>query len=382
MKKIVTLALAALMMLSAFVACSDGSSNGSSGDTIKIGGIGPLSGEAETYGKSVKNGAELAVKEINEAGGVNGVKLELMFQDDEADGAKAKSAYEKLMDDGMQILMGAVTSGASVALNDLVKQDGILQVSPSGSQKEVASENDNAFRICFTDPLQGTKMADYVKTELKYTKAAIIYNQDDSYSTGIYEAFKAEWEKNGGTVSADTSFSKDAKDFSAQMTKIKSSDAEFLFMPIYAEKAAQIALAADEKGVDIPMVGCDGLDGILSYLKGDQAKYVEGLIYLTPFVASDKNEHIQKFVAAYNKDYGTDPDQFAADAYDAVYVIKEALTKADVKSAKDLDNAALVKAMTEIEVDGLTGNMTFDKNGDPNKDAKVAKIVDGQYVAQ
>ncbi len=381
--RVLSMAMAACLAVGTLAGCG---ANGDKENTLKIGGTGPLTGTASTYGESVKNGAQLAVDEINKDGGVNGIKLEFMtFQDDAAEGPKAKTAYEKLMDDGMQIFMGAVTSGASVALNDLIKKDGILQVTPSASQIEAASENSNAFRICFTDPLQGEAMAKYAFETLKYTKAAIIYNQDDSYSTGIYNAFKAKWAELGGTVSADTSFGKDTSDFSAQVTKIADSDAEFIFMPIYAEKASQIAVTANSKNVKLPMVGCDGIDGILSYLEGDSAKMVEGMIYLTPFIASDPDEKIQKFVKDYKAKYKMDPDQFAADAYDAIYVIKAALEKADIKDAS-LDAKALgeklVPVMTQISVDGLTGKMSFTAEGEPNKDAKVAKIVNGAYVAQ
>lgn len=385
--KAASVALAACLMVGAAAGCSGDpdrsttSGSGNSGGTYKIGGIGPTTGTAATYGTSVRQGAELAIKEINAAGGVNGKNLELLFEDDQADGAKAKSAYEKLMDNGMQILLGAVTSGASVSLNDLVAQDGILQVTPSATQIEAVSVNDNAFRICFTDPMQGQEMAKYAFNTLGYRRAAIIYNQDDSYSTGIYEAFKETWTGLGGTISADTSFAKDDTDFSAQMTTVKSSDAEFLFLPIYAEKAAQIAIAASNKDVTIPMLGSDGMDGILSYLEGDNAKLVEGLIYLTPFVATDTNEKVQKFVQDYKAAYGgATPDQFAANAYDAVYVIKAALEIGN-KDGGELDNDALVAAMMQVEVDGITGHMTFQENGESNKGIKLAKIVDGQYVA-
>ena len=383
--KAASLALAGCLMVGAVAGCSGDPGNSTTGgsgrETYKIGGIGPTTGTAATYGTSVRQGAELAIKEINAAGGVNGKDLELMFEDDQADGAKAKSAYEKLMDKGMQILLGAVTSGASVSLNDLVAQDGILQVTPSATQIEAVSVNDNAFRICFTDPMQGQEMAKYAYNTLGYRKAAVIYNQDDSYSTGIYEAFKETWVSLGGTMSADTSFAKDDSDFSAQMTTVKSSDAEFLFMPIYAEKAAQIAIAASNKDLTIPMLGSDGMDGILSYLEGENAKLVEGMIYLTPFVATDTNEKVQKFVKDYQAAYGgATPDQFAANAYDAVYVIKAALEIGD-KDGGELDNDALVAAMLEVEVDGITGHMTFQENGESNKGIKLAKIVNGEYVA-
>lgn len=350
-------------------------------DKFVIGGIGPTTGTAASYGQSVRDGAQIAIDEINAAGGVNGVELVLLFEDDEALGDKAKSAYETLMDNGMQVLIGAVTSDASIAINSLTAADGILQITPSASAIEAAA-NPNTFRVCFTDPLQGVSMANYAYSTLGYRKAAVIHNYDDNYSTGMYEAFIEEFQRLGGTISEDVSFAKDATDFNAQITKIAASDAEFLFMPIYAEKAAQIVITANEKGVDLPLLGGDGLDGILNYLTGDNAKLVEGLIFLTPFISTDSDPAIQSFTQKYTEKYGKVPDQFAADGYDAVYLVKLALEQAGITSPDAVDNAALVAAMTQIELDGLTGHMTFDENGEPMKDAKVAKIIDGVYVAQ
>lgn len=386
-KKIVAAALAVMMVGGSFAACSTGGKeNGGSSETLKIGATGPLTGGNASYGTSVQKGAAVAIKEINAAGGANGVKLELLFQDDEADSAKAVSAFEKLMDGGMQIYMGAVTSGASVAQNSIVATEGLLQITPSASQLE-ATQNKNSFRICFTDPMQGELMADYAKNTRGLTKAAVIFNRDDSYSSGIAEAFKAKFAELGGTIAVETSFADEDKDFGAQLTKIKASDADFIFMPIYNEKAALIAIAAKDKAVTLPMLGCDGWDGILEkYLKTpEDAALVNGAVYLTPFTASDDAANVQAFVKAYGEaNNGEIPDQFAADAYDAIYTIKLALEKANLKKTKltDEDNAALVKAMTEITVDGVTGKMTFTPEGEPNKGAKIARIQDGKYTVE
>lgn len=371
--KLVAVCLTLLMTLPMLAAC------GGSDDTIVIGGIGPLTGGAASYGTSVKNGMQIAIDEINAAGGVNGIQLEMVFMDDEAEGAKAKTAFENLMDKGMDILIGCVTSGASVAINDLVLEEGILQITPSASQKE-AAQNPNSFRLCFTDPLQGTTMAEYAYTTLGYRKAAVVYNQDDSYSTGILETFRAKFTELGGTIAVEAPFSNGTEDFSAHVTKVQDAGADCLILPFYNDMAAKFLTAAAAKSLSLPMIGSDGMDGLLNYLKGEDAKMAEGLIYLTPFIASDPNESIQKFVASYKEKFGAEPDQFAADGYDCVYVVKAAMEKAGVNSTT-IDSDALIAAMKQITVDGLTGSVSFDENGEPLKGAKFAKVENGAYVA-
>lgn len=371
--KLMAVCLTLLMTLPMLSAC------GGSGEEIVIGAIGPLTGGAATYGTSVKNGIQIAVDEINAAGGVNGVKLKLEFLDDEGDSAKAKTAFENLMDKGMDVLIGCVTSGPSVAINDLVLEEGILQITPSASQKE-AAQNPNSFRLCFTDPLQGTTMAEYAYNTLGYRKAAVVYNQDDSYSTGILETFRARFTELGGTVVVEAPFSNSTEDFSAHVTKIQDAAPDYVLLPFYNDMAAKFLTAAAAKSMNLPLIGSDGMDGILNYLQGEDAKLAEGLIYLTPFIASDPDEKIQKFVSTYTERHGDAPDQFAADGYDCVYVVKAALEKAGVTS-NEIDNAALIAAMKEITVDGLTGSVSFDENGEPLKGAKFAKVENGQYVA-
>lgn len=371
--KMVAVCLTLLMTLPMLVAC------GGSDDTIVIGGIGPLTGGAASYGTSVRNGMQIAVDEINAAGGVNGIKLSLEFLDDEATPAKAKTAFENLMDKGMDVLVGCVTSDASVAINDLTLAEGLLQITPSASHAE-AAKNPNSFRLCFTDPLQGTTMADYIYNTLGYRKAAIVYNQDDGYSSGIFEAFKTAFTNYGGVVSIEAPFSDSTEDFSAHVTKIQGTETDCIFLPFYNDKAAKFLTAAAAKDLNLPMFGADGIDGILNYLQGEDAKLAEGLVYLTPFIASDPDEKIQKFVSTYKDKYGAEPDQFAADGYDCVYVVKAAMEKAGVNST-DIDNDALIAAMKQITVDGLTGSVSFDENGEPLKGAKFAKIENGAYVA-
>lgn len=389
MKKFLAGAMALVMMFS-FAACSSGgdveqpsdsesntedSAEGS--DTFLIGGIGPLTGGAASYGNSVKQGAEIAIAEINEAGGVKvgdaSYTLALDFQDDESSEDKAITAYNSLMDKGMQAMIGTVTSAPCIAVKELTKQDNILQITPSGSAIECITDAPNVFRLCFTDPLQGTTMADFVKDQ-GFTKAAVIFNNSDDYSTGMKNAFVEQVKTNGGEVVTEEAFNEGDVDFSTQLTKIKSTDAEIIFCPVYYEAAAYITQQAKELGMNLPFIGGDGWDGILAQVT-DPAT-IEGAVFLSPFLATDEAEEVAGFVSKYQQKYSSTPDQFAADGYDTVYVIKAAMEKAGSIESEDM-----IAAMTEITVDGITGSMSFSEDGEPDKSAKFVVIKDGQYTA-
>lgn len=372
-KKIVTLGLAATLAVASLAGC--GSKSGSDGDTFVIGGIGPLTGDNASYGLSVKQGAEIAVKEINEAGGVKvgdkTVQLELKFEDDQATPDKAVTAYNTLMDDGMNVLLGCVTSDSCLAVTDLTKEDGILMLTPSGSNKDI-TKNDNVFRLCFTDPLQGETMAKRMVTDLGIKKIAVIYKNSDPYSKGVYDTFAAKVTELGGTITTAEAFA-DGEDFNTQLTSIKGTDAQAIFAPIYYTDASHIVTQAKDLSIALPFFGSDGWDGILASVT-DTAT-VEGATFLSPFFSGDASA--ADFVAKYNEAYKATPDQFAADGYDGVYVIKAAIEK-----AASTDSAAVISAMTQINVDGLTGTgISFTAGGEPQKDAKFIKIVNGEYTA-
>ncbi len=379
LKRFLALAMAGTMALT-MVGCGGSGAEGDAAadngsDVIKIGGIGPLTGDAASYGVSTKNGAEIAVEEINAAGGVEGKQLELLFEDDECDEQKSVNAYSTLMDQGINVLVGSVTSACSIAVSGESSQDGILQITPSGSAKECTA-TPNAFRICFTDPLQGQVMAEYIQQQ-GLSKAAVIYNNGDEYSKGIHDAFVAKFTELGGEIAADESFTTGDVDFKTQLTKIKGSGADCLFLPFYYTEVAYVSEQAASLGLELPMFGCDGWDGVIKQLNGDTTN-IEGGTFLTPFVPTDSDEKIQEFVKKYNEKFGADPDQFAADGYDAIYAIKLAVEQ----TGGDLSNEALIDAMTKITLSGLTGDMTFDENGEPNKSAKVAVIENGAYTAK
>ena len=357
MKKAMSIVLAVVLCLACFAGCKK--SEGSDGQTLIIGGSGPLTGDAASYGISVQQGAELAIEEINAAGGVNGIKFELKFEDDVADPATAVQAYATLYDDGMKVSMGTVTSGACVAVTEEVKKDGMLMLTPSASQKE-CTQYDNCFRLCFMDPDQGTYAAQFIADHNVGSKIAVLYDKSSDYSSGIYENFKAKAQELNLEIVTEQAFTDQSKtDFSVQLQAIKSSGADLLFMPFYYQEAALVITQAADAGLDVTFFGVDGMDGIIAQMGEAKAELTEGIILLTPFVAASTDEKISSFVEAYEKAYDATPDQFAADAYDVIYTIKAAMEKAAIEDVEDKElNEKLIAAMTEIEVDGVTGKMT------------------------
>ena len=389
MKKFLALSVAAMLTVMSFAGCSQKDTagktekNDGNSSELLIGGIGPLTGAAASYGIAVKNGAQLAIDEINAAGGVNGIKLKLDFQDDEHDAEKSVNAYNTLLDKGMKVLMGTVTSVPCVAVAAKSAEDNIFQISPSASAVDCV-ENDNAFRICFSDPDQGAASARYIAENNIAKKVAVIYNSSDVYSSGIYEKFASEAQAQGIEVVTAQAFTKDsATDFTVQIQKIKESGAELVFLPIYYQEAALILTQANKAGLNTKFFGCDGLDGLIGQLD-DNASLADGVMLLTPFAPDAKDEATQKFTAAYKEKFKEVPIQFAADAYDAIYTIKAAMEKADIKdasiSASDLCDK-LKAVMTEITVEGVTGTMNWSETGEPTKEPKAMVIENGAYKA-
>ena len=359
------------------------SSAAADGAVFKIGGIGPVTGGAAVYGLAVQHGAEVAVKEINEAGGINGAQIEFQFQDDEHDAEKSVNAYNTLKDWGMQVLMGTVTSAPCVAVADKTNADNMFQITPSGSSVECA-QNPNVFRVCFSDPDQGAASATYIAENKLAEKIAVIYDSSDVYSSGIYEKFAQEAPNQGLEVVDAEAFTADSnKDFSTQLQKAKESGAELVFLPIYYTEASLILQQANTMGYAPQFFGCDGMDGILQVENFD-VKLAEGLMLLTPFAADATDDLTVNFVKIFEEAYGETPIQFAADAYDAVYIIKAAMEEANVTpdmSASDICDA-MEGVMTQIKVDGLTGsNMSWTEDGEPEKDPKAVQVVDGAYKA-
>lgn len=385
MKKALSLVLAASLALTSLAACGGGSDEeqASNSDTFKIGGIGPTTGDAAAYGTAVQNGAQLAVDEINKAGGINGKQIEFQFEDDQNNSEKSVNAYNTLKDWGMQMLVGTVTSNPCTAVVKETAEDNMFQLTPSATAVE-SIQYDNAFRICFSDPSQGTASADYIADNKLATKVAVIYNSSDVYSSGIYQNFAKEAEAKGLEVVAAEAFTADSKtDFSVQLQKAKSSGAELVFLPIYYQEASLILTQADKMGFTPKFFGCDGLDGLLD-VEGFDTSLAEGVMLLTPFTADAEDEMTQTFVKAYEEAFDIAPIQFAADAYDCIYAIKAAAEQGEVTPDMSVSDMceAMKTAMTEITIDGLTGaGITWSADGEPSKEAKAVVISNGTYEA-
>lgn len=391
-KKVLSLALAGAMVLS-LAACGSSDkgsadSNANSGEEVfKIGSIGPATGAGAIYGLGVKNGAQIAVDEINEAGGINGYKVEFKFEDDELDNEKSVNAYNTLKDWGMQILAGSVTSGCCTAVAAETANDNMFQITPSGSSTDCIDGRDNVFQVCFTDPNQGIASAQYIGDNALASKVAAIYDSSDVYSSGIYAKFKEEAKNQPFEIVAEGSFTGDNKtDFSVQLQQAKDAGAELVFLPIYYQEAALILAQADSMGYDPVFYGCDGMDGILGVENFDTS-LAEGLMLLTPFAADAEDEATQKFVETYKKNNNDEtPNQFAADAYDAIYAIKAAIEDADLKPSDSISDICegMKASMVKINVKGLTsdeGGMTWSATGEVSKAPKAVVIQDGKYVS-
>lgn len=382
MKKLVTAALVLAMTVGCLAGCSGGSGTS---EEIYIGGIGPTTGAAAIYGNAAKNGAQIAIDEINEAGGINGAQIEYRFEDDQNDAEKSVNAYNTLKDWGMQILYGTVTTAPCIAVADMTAQDNMLQITPSASSTDVIENKTNVFQVCFTDPNQGTASAQYIDEHNLATKIGIIYDSSNPYSSGIEENFVKEAESRGLQVVSEEAFTADSKtDFQTQLQKAQDAGADLIFLPIYYQEASIILQQASNMGYAPTFFGVDGMDGILTVENFDTS-LAEGVMLLTPFAADAQDDATVSFVTKYEEQYGETPNQFAADGYDAIYAIKAALEQAGATpdmSASDICDA-MKTAMTQINVQGLTGDeggLKWSETGEVNKSPKAVVIENGVYV--
>lgn len=389
MKKFISVMLVAAMAVTALTGCgsNSGSSSKKDADKYYIGGIGPTTGATAIYGTAVKNGAQIAVDEINAAGGINGKQIEYRFEDDQNDAEKAVNAYNTLKDWGMQMLVGTTTTAPCIAVAGKTASDNVFQITPSASSPDVLSSgNGNVFQVCFTDPNQGVASAQYIAENKLATKIGIIYDSSDVYSSGIEEKFEAEAKTQGLNIVSKAAFTADSKtDFGTQLQKAKDAGADLLFLPIYYQEASIILKQADTMGYKPKFFGVDGMDGILTVENFD-TKLAEDVMLLTPFAADAKDKTVQNFVKTYKEKYKDTPNQFAADSYDAVYALKAAIEESKATtdmSASDMCDA-LKGAMTKIKIQGLTGGkdgLTWNESGEVTKSPKAVIIKNGAYKA-
>ena len=393
-KKFACLAMAMVMVLS-LAACggkkedapaeSSGSSSeessAPSGAAFKLGGTGPLTGGAAIYGNAAKNGAQIAVDEINAEGGA--IQFELKYEDDQHDAEKAVNAYHALKDWGMQISLGSVTSKPCEATSAETYADRIFALTPSASAVAVTEGKDNMFQMCFMDPNQGSASAQYISEKGLGSKVAIIWKNDDVYSKGIHDTFTAKAAEMGLEVVSDTTFADgNDTDFSVQLKNAQDAGADLVFLPMYYQPASLILAQANAMGYTPKWFGVDGMDGILT-MEGFDTSLAEGVMLLTPFNADSTDERTQNFVAEYQKRFDEVPNQFAADAYDCVYAYKQALEAAGATA--DMDAATLcdlmIEQFTSMTFNGLTGDgMTWDASGAVSKSPKGMVIENGAYV--
>ena len=389
MKKFISVMLVAAMAVTALTGCgsNSGSSSKKDADKYYIGGIGPTTGATAIYGTAVKNGAQIAVDEINAAGGINGKQIEYRFEDDQNDAEKAVNAYNTLKDWGMQMLVGTTTTAPCIAVAGKTASDNLFQITPSASAPSVLSSgNGNIFQVCFTDPNQGIASAQYIAENKLAKKIGIIYDSSDVYSSGIEEKFEAEAKDKGLQIVSKAAFTADSKtDFGTQLQKAKDAGADLLFLPIYYQEASIILKQADTMGYKPKFFGVDGMDGILTVENFD-TKLAEDVMLLTPFAADAKDKAVQNFVKTYKEKYKDTPNQFAADSYDAVYALKAAIEESKATtdmSASDMCDA-LKGAMTKIKMQGLTGGkdgLTWNESGEVTKSPKAVIIKNGAYKA-
>ena len=353
-------------------------------ETFKIGVIGPMTGDYAQYGLGVYHAAQVAAEEINANGGFNGYNVEILDAgDDQGDPEKAVNAYNDLLDKGMQMLCGTVTSGSCIAVGAEAAESTFL-FTPSGTALDCITAGSNEFRMCFTDPAQGTKSAEFIGEHKLATKVAVLYDSMADYNSGVHDAFVAAAEENGLEVVADEAYTTDNNtDYSVQLKKIKDSGAELLFLPNYYSDNALILQQAHDAGMDdIKKFGVDGMDGILGVENFDTS-LAEGVMLLTPFSVTSEDEKSKAFVEAYEAANKNEvPNQFAADAYDVLFAMQ--LAANDAAITPDMSNedisAAMSASMLNIELDGLTGKAKWSEDGECDKEPKAFEIKDGAYV--
>ena len=365
MKKIVA-TLFTILFVFAAVSCSKKDA-GSAGGIIKSGGVAPLSGNVAVYGVECKNGIDLAVEEINAAGGVAGKKLVFICEDDEGMPDKTVNAFKKLITkDKVSIVIGSLTSGCAKAITTLAQARGVVQIAPAATSPDITDAGNFIFRACFIDPFQGTVGGKFAAENLGAKNAAILYDLQNDYSVGLAENFKAAFTAAGGRIAAEESYAGGDKDFNAQLTKIKNASPDVVYLPDYYGTVALVAKQLRAQGIQCPIVGADGWDGLVG-TAGDE---VLNGYYSNHYAIDSTEDKVREYVAAFRAKYNKNPNAFAALGYDSVYMVKDA-----IEAAGSTDAAAVRSALEKTNGSYVTGHLTFDAKHNPVKSAVMLKIV-------
>lgn len=343
-------------------------------DTIKIGGLGPLTGPVAIYGVTATNGTKLAFEEINKNNGILGKQVEFILLDEKGDPTEAVTAYNKLVDEEVVALIGDITSKPTLAVAEIAAEDKMPMITPTGTQFNITEAGPNVFRVCFTDPYQGVILAKLAKEKLNAKTVAVLVNNSNDYSDGVAKAFVQEAEKLGLKVVAKEGYGDGDKDFRPQLTKISSQNPDVLLVPDYYEQAALISTQAREIGLKSKFIGPDGWDGVAKALDKSSYGAIEGSYFTNHYSLEDQNPKVQNFLKAYREKFNEDPSAFSALSYDAAYLLKEAIEKAGTT-----DNEAVIKALKESNFNGVTGQLKFDDKNNPIKAVTILKIEDGTY---
>lgn len=344
------------------------SCSGKKNDTIKIGGIAPLSGGVAVYGTECKNGIDLAIEEINAAGGINGQKIEFICEDDEGDSAKSVNAYKKLVTkDRVKVIIGSLPSGCTMAITNLAQAQKVVQIAPAATAVAITDAGNYVFRACYTDPFQGKIGGKFAYENLGTKKAAILYDIGNDYSVGLTDNFTAEYTSMGGSIVSKESYSTGDKDFNAQLTKIKAANPEVIYLPDYYGTVALIAKQLRAQGINVPIVGADGWDGLTDNA-GDE---VLNGYYSNHYSENSSSAAVQAFVKSFKAKYNKAPNSFAALGYDCVYMLRDA-----IKASGSTDDSAKIRdALEATNGDYVTGHIVFDANRNPVKSAVMIKLV-------
>lgn len=373
------LAVGMLLAGLVFTGCSnnEGSNKESKtemGDTVKLGNSAPLTGPLSIYGITTNNGIKLAIKEINEAGGILGKKIEWSEYDDKGEITDAVTNYNKLMEEKPGAILGGVPSKPALAMAESSTNDGVVYITPTGTQANITEGKENVFRTCFTDSFQGEVLANFSKEKLKAKKLAVLRNQSSDFSMGVADVFVKKAKELGMDVVADESYGDSDTDFKAQLTKVRKEEPDVLFIPDYYEKVALIVPQVRDAGINATLVGADGWDTVLSVMDKSSFDAINNSYFTNQFTLEDPSENVQKFIKAYKEAYKDDPSTFAAEGYDTVYLYKQA-----VEEAKSFDWDKVIAALKKVSFKGITGSFTYDENNNPVKTAKMIRIENGKY---